>query len=295
MEYVKCNLCGEDNTKLLFYKEGKKLKEKFHFVKCKNCGMIYVNPRLSKEEISKIYEEEYFKGRGFGPDDYITEFNTQEKREEVENILDHIEAITNINKDARILDIGFGMGDFMQVAMEREYDVFGTDVSEYACNRAMKMGFNVHKGRLPDVALEDNFFDVVVAIELLEHDYDPMGLIKEIYRILKPGGLFFHRTANVKMYRLQGRKSHYFMPEGHIYYFTSSTMKKYLISAGFELVNFYSYYPKYRKPVKLLMKHKMLDSKNNYPKTLKEKIFYQIFIVFDLLKGKELLLGRKKV
>lgn len=294
MEYVICNLCGEDNTKLLFEKEGKLLHEKFKFVKCRNCGMVYVNPRLSDKEISKLYEEDYFKGEGFGPDDYISEFDTAKKTEEVERIMDHIEVITGIGKDARILDVGFGMGDFMRAAAKRGYDVHGTDISDYACKSAREKGFNVRKGRLLDTGFDADYFDVIVAIELLEHDHDPSELMKEIYRILKPGGLFFHRTANITMYRLDGKDCHYYMPEGHIYYFTFPTMKRYLIKTGFEPVDFYKYYPKYRKPVKLLMKYGFLDPQNDYPKTLKEKIFYQVFVLFDLIKGKEHLLGQKK-
>ena len=61
MEYVKCNYCNNDETKLLFSKKDKfGLSDcDFKVVQCQICGLIYVNPRPSEEEIAKFYPETY--------------------------------------------------------------------------------------------------------------------------------------------------------------------------------------------------------------------------------------------
>jgi hypothetical protein len=61
-EYVNCNLCGQDNNTLCFEVEEKiaGTREKFNLVKCRNCGLAYVNPRPLATIISRYYP----------PDDY---------------------------------------------------------------------------------------------------------------------------------------------------------------------------------------------------------------------------------
>jgi len=61
MECVNCNLCGLDDTRILFNKRDKfDLTEKeFSVVECQRCGLLYVNPRPSQEEMGKFYPETY--------------------------------------------------------------------------------------------------------------------------------------------------------------------------------------------------------------------------------------------
>lgn len=60
-QYVKCNLCDKDETTLYFEVEEKitTKREKFNIVKCKNCGLIYTNPRPPKDVILRYYPAEY--------------------------------------------------------------------------------------------------------------------------------------------------------------------------------------------------------------------------------------------
>jgi len=62
MEEVSCNLCGKDNTELLFEVEEQIISDhnKFRFVKCKSCGLAYINPRPSKDEIVLYYPPETY-------------------------------------------------------------------------------------------------------------------------------------------------------------------------------------------------------------------------------------------
>ena len=59
MEYVDCELCGIDNTKFMFQVRDRNSTEKrvFNLVKCKTCGLAYLNPRPTKEEINEYYDQ----------------------------------------------------------------------------------------------------------------------------------------------------------------------------------------------------------------------------------------------
>jgi len=101
----------------------------------------------------------------------------------------------------------------------------------------------------------------------------------------KEKGLFYHSTSNFDRFRYKGEKSHYVMPEGHIYYFTYEVMKRYLVSAGFKILSPYKCYQFQRKPIKLLTKYGLLNLKNDFPERTKDKVVYSIFKIVDILYG----------
>jgi SAM-dependent methyltransferase len=103
----------------------------------------------------------------------------------------------------RILDLGCRDGALTQAYLDGN-DVVGVDADREALAEAAKLGIETHWADL-DQPLEfaDGSFDVVVAGELLEHLRDPLRLIAEIRRVLRPGGTFVASVPNA--YRLKGR------------------------------------------------------------------------------------------
>ena len=61
MEYVNCNLCGLNETQVLFRKKDKFgiSQDEFRVVECQRCGLLYVNPRPTLEEMGRFYPETY--------------------------------------------------------------------------------------------------------------------------------------------------------------------------------------------------------------------------------------------
>lgn len=105
--------------------------------------------------------------------------------------------------EGKVLDIGCAYG-FMLERFPDFFQKFGIDVSEYAISIAKK--------RLPDADLktmgaegdlpyEENFFDMVVVNDLLEHLENPRMALKNIYRILKKGGVLYITTPNLNLLR----------------------------------------------------------------------------------------------
>ena len=80
----------------------------------------------------------------------------------------------------------------------------GIDADKEALAEAARRGIETHWADLDQpLELGDESFDVVVAGELLEHLRDPQRLVREIRRVLKPGGTFVASVPNA--YRLKGR------------------------------------------------------------------------------------------
>ncbi|OGY62910.1 MAG: hypothetical protein A2745_00280 [Candidatus Harrisonbacteria bacterium RIFCSPHIGHO2_01_FULL_44_13] len=105
-----------------------------------------------------------------------------------------------VRKDFRILDIGCGNGFFAeQLRRDDFWEVFGYDAGDYATNerkkyfREFKVG-NINFEMLP---WPDDFFDAVSAWQVIEHLENPHHFIREVNRVLKPGGIFFLSTPNI--------------------------------------------------------------------------------------------------
>ena len=103
----------------------------------------------------------------------------------------------------RVLDLGCRDGALTET-FSAGNEVVGVDADREALEEAAKLGIETHWADL-DQPLEfpDGSFDVLVAGELLEHLRDPERLVKEIRRVLRPGGTFVASVPNA--YRLKGR------------------------------------------------------------------------------------------
>lgn len=65
LEHVECAICSRNNEEPLI--EAKNIHgsylisdERFRLVKCKDCGLVYINPRPVREEINKYYDCDYY-------------------------------------------------------------------------------------------------------------------------------------------------------------------------------------------------------------------------------------------
>jgi len=76
-----------------------------------------------------------------------------------------------------------------QLKARKRADVTGLDFSNWACEQLIHQGFNAIVSYLPKIPFPDRVFDVAVATEVLEHLDDPEETLKQMARVVKPGGL----------------------------------------------------------------------------------------------------------
>lgn len=220
MEVVSCDLCGSSDYRevyrmpdILFHRD-----EWFLVVECAQCGLGFVNPRPTRQEIGKYYPDAFF--------DFFDEAWHQARyRREAEYLADLC------RPGARLLDIGCANGDFPRLMRQRGWDVTGVEIGE----QARKIDdFVVHRCEFPDAPLPESHFDAVTAWAVMEHVHQPSRYFRRAAQVLRPAGRFVFLVPNFASWgsRFLYRED---LPR-HLHFFTEETVKRYLDSVGLRLI-----------------------------------------------------------
>lgn len=235
MERVACNLCGSIDSKQLMCIKG------WNIVQCNQCSLAYLNPRPDEEELSGLYEEEYFSRHVSDRDDLYLVDGAQ-IQEHIAMQRSRVERIEEYTKGRRgkLLDVGCATGFFLACARARGWDVQGVEISEYAADYAReKLQLNVWVGKLEDLNLPNEGFDVVTMYHSLEHHPNPLRSLKAIRHSLKRGGWLVVELPNFGGFDARWLRSRW---EGlrvpyHLYHFSAQTLTRILEEAGFKVLN----------------------------------------------------------
>jgi SAM-dependent methyltransferase len=181
-ENVNCAVCGSNAYKVIFK------KNKFgDVVKCRKCGLIFRNPRLTQESWIEVLKE--------NTHDNVEAMFYASKLYIFSYILDVLER--KYSKKGKIIDVGCGYGAFIKTAKERGWDVSGIEFSQQA-RKYIKdhLGIDLYDKDLCDLNLPENSFDVVSLLEVIDYFHDPLRTLKEARRILKNDGMIVARLNN---------------------------------------------------------------------------------------------------
>ncbi len=125
----------------------------------------------------------------------------------------------------RVLDVGCGIGGFVDVALSSGYSAEGIDLSHPAVEIAMGVGLPVSRCDFFSEDIQMASRDVVTLFEVIEHVPQPVAFLRRAEEVVKPGGLVYITTPNFGSLdrRILGAKWKAIHPE-HLTYFTPSTL-----------------------------------------------------------------------
>lgn len=195
----------------------------FHIYRCKDCQLVRLDPRLAESNIDELYERDYFSGH------HATGYETYEDDQEQyeRTSARRLKLIRRYKSSGRLLDIGCGLGYFLNVALREGFEVDGLDVSSYAVE-ACKARFDgrVQQGLLKPGLYREELFDVVTMFDLFEHVYHPTRFLSILSNITRRDGIVVITTPNHRslLSRVSGRRwISYKLPE-HVFYYTPETL-----------------------------------------------------------------------
>lgn len=224
LESYPCPLCGRSESRVVARKKGIAVPLAFDIVSCRSCRHVRVDPRIPDARLDELYDAAYYRGEGF---DRTVDYDAPTAPEVCAAnaaIIDTVtEAAGGSIAGARWLDVGCGTGSLLEEARSRGALPFGTDTSSFAIARCTEKGLPL----LEDASLAEHeaSFDVVSAIEVIEHVPDPKALLAFLRSRVRAGGVVYVGTGNWNLVRRQ-RGTPYLMPEGHIQYFTPPVMRR---------------------------------------------------------------------
>src|SRR3989304_2513384 len=133
MERTACNICRIDSSKAIF-------KGGAEVLRCRSCGLVYINTDVDSDFLSNHYNDDYYA-------DWDKEKEGRKKmwEERLDDVEKYRRGTHSENRSNRILDVGCGRGEFVELAKGRGWASFGTEVSEYAVRCARDKGLDVHK------------------------------------------------------------------------------------------------------------------------------------------------------
>ena len=206
----------------------------FELRKCRNCELIYVNPRLSNEDLSKLYDEDFYFSTGGSCEtlaSWVIELIQTRRRRRVERY----------GPPGHLLDIGSGDGSFVHHMARHGWSATGIDFSPAAVELSGRFssGARFLRGSLEDHDFPARGLDLVTLWQVLEHIGEPRQLLRSCHRLLRPGGMFVAAVPNIDglSSRLTGERWWGLDVPRHQIHYTPVTLRRSLEAAGFRVVH----------------------------------------------------------
>lgn len=135
-----------------------------------------------------------------------------------------------------LLDVGCGDGFALQVLAQVGWRVEGQDVDPKAVAVAKARGLNVRQGPLEDCGFAASSFDAVTSSHVMEHVHEPESFLREMHRLLVPGGTLVAVTPNVRSANHDrfGSAWRGLEPPRHLVLFTGEALTKLAQRVGFQ-------------------------------------------------------------
>ena len=197
---------------------------------CGSCGVKFMNPQYTDNYLDQYYAT------------YVDEFQAghhpdQHKRRQISKA-DDIRFIGRYIEPGRFLGVGCGDGKELLIARELGWEIEGFDVDQETTQRVEEqIGAPVYSGDFCELGLPDDFYDCVYMDQVLEHPKNPQDYLREVRRILKPGGVLLIGCPNImsasSIFKtalgklgLKSRRGKHYDTFHHLFYYSPRNLKQ---------------------------------------------------------------------
>lgn len=273
-EFVSCAQCASEEYVVMYPNTIRRILDSSDFtvygesnehpqiVRCKQCSLVYANPRDSALALNKIYQK-------MPVEAYLDE---QESREE--SFQSMLELIQHFVPTGKVLDVGCSAGLFLK-ALPSDYERYGLEPSVAAAQVArLHTGAQIVCDNLENVEFDANMFDLITLWDVIEHLPYPRQALTRLARWTRTGGymlLVTPRIDSLASRLLKERWTH--IIRQHLFYFSQDTLARLLYSVGYKPV-YYGHWIRYFTLLYLLRRIHLLPlpPERQATKSLLEKI-----------------------
>ena len=227
MEDIQCIFCSRDSEHIVIEENGYRGK------KCPQCGLIYVSPRPTFAEIMDLNKWAHKTAKSYPLWSFTKRLSAKHS----------LRIIKKFIKDGSMLEIGAGMGYFLDEARKEDFEVYGIELNNLEAD-FIRSKFTIPCEESPlDISLFDGKkFDIIYHCNVISHFYDPVSEFQKMNDKLKTNGIVVFETGNYgdvkeKYYRFVTR----FGYPGHLFFFSENSLKELLGRTGFEFTKIYRY------------------------------------------------------
>jgi SAM-dependent methyltransferase len=235
LEHANCEFCPQSLGTPIGTDHG------WTLLRCNSCGHVFLSPRMKPERIQKYYGDHEW----HAPDTVESaEWHIWVERTRLISLSTIFRAVPS---GGEILELGCGTGDILATLREHGYHVRGIELDSIPASHAAKvLGADSVSTEPIERCPHAGRFDAVVMFSVLEHASHPLALMKEVNRVLKPGGKVIVHVPNLTFLRVRqrlGLAAGWEAP-GHLHFFSFRTLATMVQRCGFHaLSQFWSEYP----------------------------------------------------
>lgn len=186
VEHALCPVCRSDDYSLAFRRPDLRFccsPHVFTIVRCRTCGMGYILDRPTEAALRTFYP----------PTFYATNHDNSGQEAPLRHKMELVRAHAGQAAGGRLLDLGCAGGEFVAYAQQQGWTAHGYDWTTSLSNQS---GLPIQYGGDLAGLYDDNSFDVITAWAVMEHVYDLRDTMRNISRMLKPGGIFIALVTN---------------------------------------------------------------------------------------------------
>lgn len=233
-----CPWCkSEKNHRFLKLKDYFLSQEEFEIIECDECKLLFTSPCPAQDKIGDYYKSEDYLSHNEEKKNLFARIYNIVKKTNIKNKFNI--AIDSKSSAVKILDIGCGVGDFLNYAKEKGCEITGIEPSDDARKIAEK---KLNTKLLSPAELEnlpDNSFDVITMWHVLEHVADLKTEIHHLQRLLKKNGRLILALPNYKSYDAEYYKDKwaaYDVPR-HLNHFSKTSIENIFKETQFQLTD----------------------------------------------------------
>ncbi|HMH16103.1 MAG TPA: class I SAM-dependent methyltransferase [Edaphobacter sp.] len=196
---------------------------------------MHLDPIPTVTELAGFYSQDYYAYQPVRKDSRLKTFAKKLLRTKIKT---HDPVFP---RSGEFLDIGCGSGEYLHKMLAEGWSVRGVEPSTFGAAEGRQSGLDIFNGTLHEAQFAANSFDYIRSNHSFEHVPNPVEMLDEIYRILKPGGKLFIGIPNAGSipHRIFSKYWWYLGAPVHTYSYTVPTISAIVQRSGFAIDRIY--------------------------------------------------------